>query len=392
MIVTYSDRGHANALLAIAQRLERAGHELVIASVQEPLDALVAGAGLAAATLCIMPPSPHFAPPPRRSIELGRLLGNARWLQRWLGATLLDPLPQQVEAIRRAVREHRTELVVVDAMAYGGAIAAELAGLPWVSVATTLQSLPAPSGPLGVRCSAAVFAALDAVRVERTRALGVELRFRLSDALSPRLNLWLSSPALLARAGLTPPPDVCAVGAALPQGIGAVTVPPPTRGRPLVYVAFGSHLSPPESVYTAIGAAVHADEAEVTMALKDLIDEPFARAFPAHVRAVTFAPQLELLARARVMVHHGGANSVMECLAHGVPMLVLPLGYDQPICADLVERAGVGHAVELDATTARWRELLLPLLRDDAPEREAARRLDAREDGAARAAELIAAM
>jgi UDP:flavonoid glycosyltransferase YjiC (YdhE family) len=390
MIVTYSDRGHANALLAIAQRLEQAGHELVIASVQEPLDARVAGAGLAAATLCVMPPSPHFAPPPRRSIELGRLLGNARWLQRWLGATLLDPLPQQVEALRRAAREHRTELVVVDAMAYGGAIAAELAGLPWASVATTLQSLPPPSGPLGVRCSAAVFAALDAVRAERTRALGVELRFRLSDALSPRLNLWLTSPALLARAGLTPPPDVCVVGAALPHDIGAVPAQPPAR--PLVYVAFGSHLSPPESVYAAIGAALHADEAEVTMALKDLIDEPFVRAFPAHVRAVAFAPQLELLARARVMVHHGGANSVMECLAHGVPMLVLPLGYDQPICADLVERAGVGHAVELEATAARWRELLLPLLRDDAPEREVARRLDAREDGATRAAELIAAL
>jgi hypothetical protein len=280
-------------------------------------------------------------------------------------------------------------------MAYAGAIAAELEGLPWVAAATTLQSLAPPPGPLGVRSSAAAFEALDAVRAEHARALGVELRFRRSDVLSPRLNLWLASPALLAGAGLTPPPDVRAVGAALPLGAGigaAGPARPSTVGRPLVYVAFGSHLSPPEAVYAAIGAALHADEAEVIMALKDLVDEPFARAFPAHVRAVAFAPQLELLARARVMVHHGGANSVMECLAHGVPMLALPLGYDQPICADLVERAGVGHAVELEATPTRWRELLLALLRDDAPEREVARRLDAREDGAARAAELIAAM
>jgi UDP:flavonoid glycosyltransferase YjiC (YdhE family) len=51
---------------------------------------------------------------------------------------------------------------------------------------------------------------------------------------------------------------------------------------------------------------------------------------PPHVVVVPSAPQLEVLARADVMVTHAGLNSVKECIFFGVPMVALPLGYDQP--------------------------------------------------------------
>jgi UDP:flavonoid glycosyltransferase YjiC (YdhE family) len=69
------------------------------------------------------------------------------------------------------------------------------------------------------------------------------------------------------------------------------------------------------------------------------------------VLAVRYAPQLALLTRARAFVTHGGANSVMEAIASGVPMLVSPLCNDQPHQAWFVEAAGIGRALDLGAAT-----------------------------------------
>lgn len=45
---------------------------------------------------------------------------------------------------------------------------------------------------------------------------------------------------------------------------------------------------------------------------------------PENVIAVQHAPQLDLLKRAKMMITHGGASSVKECLYSGVPMIVIP--------------------------------------------------------------------
>mmetsp|Transcript_15080 Transcript_15080/g.43995 ORF Transcript_15080/g.43995 Transcript_15080/m.43995 type:complete len:197 (-) Transcript_15080:189-779(-) len=55
-------------------------------------------------------------------------------------------------------------------------------------------------------------------------------------------------------------------------------------------------------------------------------------------------PQLELLARCHAFVTHGGANSMHEALAFGVPLAVVPMFADQPLNADSVARAGAGFS------------------------------------------------
>lgn len=73
---------------------------------------------------------------------------------------------------------------------------------------------------------------------------------------------------------------------------------------------------------------------------------------PPNVLVLRHAPQLKLLGRARVMVSHGGANSLKEALHHGVPLVVLPFDMDQPGNAARVAYHGVGRAVRGDDTTA----------------------------------------
>ena len=64
---------------------------------------------------------------------------------------------------------------------------------------------------------------------------------------------------------------------------------------------------------------------------------------------VTCAPRFdfsELLPRARVFVHHGGQNSMMDALSHEVPQLIVPgRVFERQFNAEAVESAGCGLTV-----------------------------------------------
>lgn len=53
-------------------------------------------------------------------------------------------------------------------------------------------------------------------------------------------------------------------------------------------------------------------------------------------------PQLELLPYLQAVVCHGGHNTVCETLSHGLPMVVIPIAYDQSHVAGRVVRTGAG--------------------------------------------------
>lgn len=49
---------------------------------------------------------------------------------------------------------------------------------------------------------------------------------------------------------------------------------------------------------------------------------------PSNLVAVNYAPQVELLKRATIVICHGGTNTVKQCIYFGVPMIVFPVGVD----------------------------------------------------------------
>ncbi len=53
---------------------------------------------------------------------------------------------------------------------------------------------------------------------------------------------------------------------------------------------------------------------------------------PKRVRAITWAPQNDVLAHAgtKVFVTHGGANSLYEAAYNGIPIVALPIFAEQP--------------------------------------------------------------
>lgn len=78
---------------------------------------------------------------------------------------------------------------------------------------------------------------------------------------------------------------------------------------------------------------------------------------PAHVRIERFVPQAEILPHVDLVVSHGGSGSVLGALAHGRPMVVLPMGADQPLNAERITALGAGRSLDaIQATPDEIRE------------------------------------
>ena len=63
---------------------------------------------------------------------------------------------------------------------------------------------------------------------------------------------------------------------------------------------------------------------------------------PDNAIVIDFAPQLDLLDRAALLISHAGTNTVLQAVGRGVPMVALPRSADQPAVASRVAYAGVG--------------------------------------------------
>jgi zeaxanthin glucosyltransferase len=74
---------------------------------------------------------------------------------------------------------------------------------------------------------------------------------------------------------------------------------------------------------------------------------------PPNTIIVPIAPQIELLKRAALCITHAGLNTALEALAQGVPMVAIPIGYDQPGVAARIAYHGVGEYVEIGNLSAR---------------------------------------
>ncbi len=387
LLVVFADSGQLNPAIVVAQHLEGLGHEVAIASLQDDVSDRVTRAGVRARCFTCSPAASHAGKRGTvNSVKFASRLRQPAWVARWMTGVLVDPLPAQVPALQAVVDEWRPEVIATNAMAYAGAIVASRARIPWASLATGLQGFPPRDN---VRTP---YRDLADARAEATAAFGASLAFRESDVVSPHLNVSFALRELVPDSA---PDDVHYVGPALPRGARGDEREFPFESiatdRPLVLVAFGSLVSHPPAVYQAITSALTADEATFVVVLKDLLGDPFVASLPPHVIVAEWVPQLQLLARSALMINHGGANSVLESLAHGVPVVVVPITQEQELVGTLVTDAGLGVSLPAaEITPERCREVFRRLLTRDAPERAAARALAGHRDGAARAAALVA--
>jgi UDP:flavonoid glycosyltransferase YjiC (YdhE family) len=257
----------------------------------------------------------------------------------------------------------RPDLIVCDEIDFGAMLAAEGRGLPYATVLVIAAGSFVRPDMLA--------ATLGAVRAERGLPPDPELAM-----LSRHLVLCPFPPSyrdpafpLPATARLIRPPTPA------PLGDG----PPP---------AWAAHLGGAPTVYLTLGTVFNVESGDLfARALEGLrglpvnviatvgreIDPAELGPQPANVRVERYIPQAEVLPRCDLVVSHGGSGSVLGALAHGLPMVLIPMGADQPLNAARCAALGVARALDpVDAAPADVAAAAAAVLGEPAYRRSAA--------------------
>lgn len=295
------------------------------------------------------------------------------------------------------------DAVLADQMVPAAAPVARRLDLPLVSVASALPIDPDPALPLpvlpwrydptprGLRRNAGGRRVSDILMRPLHQAIAAESAgawTRPEDALSPLAALWQLVPSLdFPRPAL--PAIAHYVGPLRRAERLGGDLPFSLRGdRPVVYASLGTLQGHRLGLFRRIARGCALAGAELVVShCSCLAQEAAARIGADHV--VADLPQRAMIARADLVVTHAGLNTVLDAAEAGVPVLALPIAFDQPGTAARVARTGMGLRLDHRFATARSIARAVTFLLAESRFRAGARRVGAEIEvagGAARAA------
>lgn len=326
LFATTAGAGHFGPLIPLARAAIDAGHEVLVAAPTS-FQASVLAAGLEFRSV-----GERSEPEATALFErLGRSSfedGNAIMVRDgFAGIYARAALPAMVDLVER----WRPDLVVREDLEFASLVAAEVHRVPHVPVATGLVSVH------------------DYIRVVVIEP--VEEMLQGAGADGGRAASAMDRPLL----SLTPPSlEQPADRSRARRYRGRALQPPrmsrPDGLRPLVFLTFGSEAARggffPDLYRAAIGAVADG-QVDVLVTLGTGGDPAALEPLPPGVQVERWVDQNEVLARADVVVCHGGYGTVVGSLAAGTPLVILPLfSMDQRLNAAAVARAGAGLQLE----------------------------------------------
>jgi MGT family glycosyltransferase len=171
------------------------------------------------------------------------------------------------------------------------------------------------------------------------------------------------------------PGNVCYVGPQLDDGGGAAWDDPwaGTYDRPLVLVSLSSTVMRQEGLLQRAADALGGLPVRAVVTTGPAVD-PAVISAPQNVSVRRWARHADVLPYCSAVVTHGGHGTVIKALAAGVPLVIVPLGRDQPGSAARVVHAGAGVRIRKTARAAALRAAITRVLNDHRY-RTAARRM-----------------
>ncbi|NEQ35486.1 MAG: glycosyltransferase [Okeania sp. SIO3I5] len=163
-------------------------------------------------------------------------------------------------------------------------------------------------------------------------------------------------------------------------------------GKPLIYASLGSLVNRFFDVFYKIAAACEGLDAQLVISLGGSTTLESLPNLPGNPLVVKYAPQLELLQKAALTITHAGMNTTLESLNNGVPMVAIPIAFDQPGVAARIAWSGVGEIIPLKRLTVpRLRRAISKVLTQPSYKQNALRLQEAinRAGGVTRAADII---
>lgn len=160
-------------------------------------------------------------------------------------------------------------------------------------------------------------------------------------------------------------------------------------GQPLIYASLGTVQNTKRDLFYSIAAACENLDAQLVIAGLHPVQ---ASHLPGNPLVVEYAPQCELLANACLTITHGGLNTVLDALSHGVPLVAIPITFEQPGTGARIQWTGTGEVISLDQVSADRLRTVIQQVLSNPTYRQNAQRMQQtiqRSQGVMRAADLI---
>jgi UDP:flavonoid glycosyltransferase YjiC (YdhE family) len=419
LFAMFQGGGNIPLILPIAARLVARGHEVRVLAgpgvrgSRQPVGTRflerVAATGAAVVPFAEPDAHPFEQAPPPAGLAHGwtpRPLANiAAGTRPWLWA------PAWAANVAAELRRAPADVLAADFVLVGALAAAEAAGVPAAALVhgthkhRPAPGLPPPYGPGLLPARGPRGALRDALYAAGTRRLyrrdGLPALNRARAALGlPPLRAPFAQYDRAARVLILTsaafdfparrlPPNVRYVGTPFDDaGAGAWASPwPADDPRPLVLVSLSTLPQGQGPTLERVLAALAPLAVRALVTLGPSLD-PAQFAAPPNARLEAFVPHAAVLPHAAALVTQCGLGTVMKGLAHGVPLVCLPLIADQPDIAARVAARDAGVRLAGDAAPAQIGRAIRRVL-DEPRFRAGARRLAAAladEDGARAAA------
>lgn len=410
-VLPFTGTGHLNPLLALSGELKRRGHRVTFFE-RPKIEERVRQAGLDFVPLRTAKFTKLQSASSRQSgvwAEISTLRFNL--------ARVRFEIQQYLQETPPALVREGVDALLINEIALTGPTVAQLLQLPYFLVATTIphhfgwgrRSWFGSSWFTGRRASTSLISSLQTRFLElsalRTRG---PIR-RALDAHRRRLGLGPVNaipkdfPCL---AHITQLPQ-CLDFEHMPQSAGINYSGPwiseMTRpkisfpwhridGRPLVYATLGTTRNMQPAVFRMIAKACADLNLQLVIALGNRMDPELLADLPGEPVVVRFAPQLELIKLASVVISHAGPNTSLEALMEAKPMIVIPLAYDQPAIAARLAHFQVAEVLQFKRLSANQLRAALAKILSVPAYREAAKEMQVKLrsiDGSGRAADII---
>jgi MGT family glycosyltransferase len=248
----------------------------------------------------------------------------------------------------------RPDLFVRDSREFGAVIAAELLDVPYA----TIEVHAAGARP---RATGMLYAPLRRLRASfglpERDIQGLMDQFLVLMPFPPSLTTLGDPIAPTTHYVRALPAD--AANSALPAWMDEI------GSRPLIYVSLGTVFNGPRGpeIFSKLLAGLRDLEAEVVLTVGRDLDPAAFGPQPAQIHLETFLPLRALMARCSLVVFHGGSGTLAQAVAHGLPMVIVPLGADQPENAARCAELGASRTLDPDHLTPEHiRDVVLDVL------------------------------
>lgn len=274
----------------------------------------------------------------------------------WLG-----PAHAHAHEVLATATEVRADAVVSSGYLYGAMVGAQAAGLPSAALCTSLYGMPyrarelPPDDPRRAFWESGLAALNDA-----RSSFGLPKLASIFEQRDMLDRLLLLTIAALDDPTIQLPDNARYVGPVLEEATNT-EVWRALSNRPTVLVSFSTSNQRQGRIMQTVLDALAELPIHVVVTLGPALENESFR-IPKNGTVFASFPHAAILPGAAAVVTHAGHGTVMAALAHGVPMVCIPMGRDQDHVAGRVASVGTGLVVARDSTADVIRDAVSEVL------------------------------